>query len=846
MGDQSKRRLVREYYEDIDSNQTAHDGRPRKRLVREYYEDVDNGASQDSDDYYDEDDADGYDDARGSYDDADDYDDADHDAAPAPQPMTAKERKAAEKAARRQARQDRRQGKKKGGCIKIVLIVAAVLVVLVLLFSCAGSSGSSGSGDSTSQAEGSQDGSTQTDDVTTQLVDLWKKAYYASNEENYEPYSYITNNPADPDEANRTVTLESDLPSAFDLRDYGLVTPVKGQGGLGTCWAFAETAAAETSLLTAMDTTYDESGLDLSELQLAWFTYEPVPYMTEDENGEWVEHPHGGEGTFFTNEESDADIRLRLGGFGYYAGQLFASGTGPLTEDKAPYRNAEGDYQGYVWMPGDTTSRKMSLTDDLVTALEDKGAYVSIRNYALTVDTIDLDTVTVTDSKAATWALDNDLWGTSDYVILDGNYLPEYRVLDSDGKYVRTDENAIAATKEELYRGHGVAVSILADRARSDDDANYSYYDPDMGTLYVNETEDTNHVICIVGYDDDYPKENFGAGHSSMQPPADGAWICKNSWGAETEEFPNDGTYGVKDENGLATGYLYLSYYDQSIDDPVSFAFDLDTTSNDDSTIYQYNYLLSKYMPTTKSSETKSSMANVFTASEDGYLYAFGCETTHPNTTVTYEIYLLGDDAANPADGELAARLVDTNEFGGYHRIEIVEDERIPVSKGQKFSVVVTQYCEDNHLYYQGVTRYVNWDKESAEDYENYVAELNEQYYQEAYSASYDRYIAEGLSEEEADDKAIDDGIDYILSEEVTELINELAKNYGTDPNHTLIARAEVNEGESYLYYADSNEEGAGGTWADWAPIAKELGTSFSVPAVFDNFPIKAFAIAAE
>ena len=40
-----------------------------------------------------------------------------------------------------------------------------------------------------------------------------------------------------------------DLPASYDLRDYQLSTSVKNQDPLGTCWAFAATAAVESNYL---------------------------------------------------------------------------------------------------------------------------------------------------------------------------------------------------------------------------------------------------------------------------------------------------------------------------------------------------------------------------------------------------------------------------------------------------------------------------------------------------------------------------------------------------------------------------------------------------------------------
>lgn len=71
----------------------------------------------------------------------------------------------------------------------------------------------------------------------------------------------------DPIDITSIVGAETAFPDTFDLRDQGLVTPVRDQGMYGTCWAHSLLASMETSLMS-----YDET-IDLSEWHLSYYAY---------------------------------------------------------------------------------------------------------------------------------------------------------------------------------------------------------------------------------------------------------------------------------------------------------------------------------------------------------------------------------------------------------------------------------------------------------------------------------------------------------------------------------------------------------------------------------------------
>ena len=76
-------------------------------------------------------------------------------------------------------------------------------------------------------------------------------------------------------------------------------------------------------------------------------------------------------------------------------------------------------------------------------------------------------------------------------------------------------------------------------------------YSKDKKNYYCPTLYETNHQVVIIGWDDNYSKDNF-----KEQPPKNGAFLIKGSWGTEINK-----------------GFVWISYYDKSIDNAVCYNF---------------------------------------------------------------------------------------------------------------------------------------------------------------------------------------------------------------------------------------------------------------------------------
>ena len=236
---------------------------------------------------------------------------------------------------------------------------------------------------------------------------------------------------------------------------------------------------------------------------------------------------------------------------------------------------------------------------------------------------------------------------SNDIAMKDSAHLRNFYIVNkADRKYI----------KQLIKEYGGVGMSYYDDN---------QYYDYSTNSYYSTVSDNTNHAISVVGWDDDKVTNSSNKG----------AWLVRNSWGSnEYSHF----------------GYFWMSYDEPSIYDRV-YALDCvsDTGSSDDDFYdHNYQYDLSAYSQYGWiGTGTSSTIANIFTATGTQLLKAVGVETQNPNINYTVSIYTDIADSSNPESGTLVRTQTGSFTYQGFHTIKM--DNPLTLTKGKTFSVVI-------------------------------------------------------------------------------------------------------------------------------------------------------------
>lgn len=495
-----------------------------------------------------------------------------------------------------------------------------------------------------------------------------------------------TNQDAEPatGEAAATSTPEPGTISAATAPRYFLpnldqATIAKTQKPWGACWAFAVAAALESSILKAeaalagqsqaqlapdspafapLDLTDLPATPDLSERAIAWFAHEP---QTEASGGS-----QAGEG--FALSTHSPEEQLSGGNFATAASALTAR-QGLVLEATAPY-----EYNGYT--PGESAAWFGS-----------NPAY---------------------DARTEDWSLPEEVRTTEDsgWRVSEVLRLQSPANVAEDGTYLSYNTQATSAVKRTLVDVGGVAVALSTEQNIPSDVLNGVSVNAEPSESFTFSTwsqydaasqASQNHAAVILGWDDSYPAANF-QGTVSGQPPADGAWLCKNSWGSDalfaSLGNPEEASHwGITDANGEASGYFWLSYYDHTITDLEAFVVEPEADSPE--VLYQYDFVgAAEYVAPVKYSGLVQA-ANVFTASSTQLLTAVTGWTFAPNTAcaITVGVMPPGFNARTATPDDLmaastpAARAAAVLPEAGFHTLDL--DTPVLVTQDQQFTVTL-------------------------------------------------------------------------------------------------------------------------------------------------------------
>lgn len=221
------------------------------------------------------------------------------------------------------------------------------------------------------------------------------------------------------------------------------------------------------------------------------------------------------------------------------------------------------------------------------------------------------------------------------------------------------------AIKAAVYRYGAVQSSIYMDMQNAFSSS--VYYNQLNFSYYYSGEEKANHDILIIGWDDQYPAENF-----NVDTAQNGAFLCQNSWGSD---------FG---DNGI----FYVSYEDINIGKNSIVYTGIEEADNYDA-IYQTD--LCGWVGQLGYGDGTCYFANIFEAEQDEVIRAVGFYATGAETQ--YSITIMDGEA------DLSNSLLETPAAEGYLEnagfYTIVLDDEVQMEAGGSYAVVVKIHTAD-------------------------------------------------------------------------------------------------------------------------------------------------------
>ncbi len=175
---------------------------------------------------------------------------------------------------------------------------------------------------------------------------------------------------------------------------------------------------------------------------------------------------------------------------------------------------------------------------------------------------------------------------------------------------------------------------------------------------YQNLLNDRTHIVSVVGWDDNYSKENF-----ITSPPGDGAWILKDSFGLENGD----------------KGFIYLSYYDISfLNSSYAVGFIIENTER-----YVRNYqtdLSGELIFSQAVGGRDATYKITYESSGSELISGAGTYFKYEGEQYVLNIYV---------NGVLKHTQNGTGPYYGFHTIKLTDE--IPIKKEDNFTVEMTK-----------------------------------------------------------------------------------------------------------------------------------------------------------